>query len=251
MTVIEALILGIIQGLTEFLPVSSSGHLILAEKLMGLDSTNLTFALVTHVATMLALIITMRKQLKESFKKPLCKTNRMVLIATGVTLLVVLVIKNFALSSFDGSLLPYTFAVTAVLLLVTGFIKVSRPMTYFDSVVIGFVQGLAALPGLSRSGSTIASARILGVDAKESTNFSFLISIPIIIGSTLYDFIGGGFAATGFWPLLVGFVTAFFTGLASIKFMLRFLTKRFDVFAIYLIILSIFLFLNNYVLFLF
>ncbi len=246
MSVIEALILGIVQGLTEFLPVSSSGHLILTQRLMGLDSTNLTFSLALHIATMAALLIAMRKKLWAQIKKPFNKLNGMILAATAMTALVVLVVKDVATHSFDGSLLPFFFLITALLLTVTGLIKREKPLTYTDALIVGFIQGLAVFPGLSRSGSTIATARICGVNAKESTDFSFFISIPIIIGSALIDCLGGGFTGVELLPLAVGFFAAFFTGLFAVKFMLRYLTKNFDVFSVYLLILSLFLFVNDF-----
>lgn len=248
MTVLEAVILGIIQGLTEFLPVSSSGHLLLAERIMGLDTTDLTFSLTVHLATMLAIIVAMRKKLYDRLKKPFSKANGMIIMATGATVIVVFAIKNFALSSFDGTLLPFCFLATAILLIITGMIKRERPMSCLDAVIIGFVQGLAVLPGLSRSGSTIAAARICGVDSQTSTDFSFFISIPVIIGSALIDCLDGGFAGVPFAALAAGFIAAFATGLAAIKFMLKHLTRNFDVFAIYLLIISVFLFINDYAL---
>jgi len=246
MNIIDAVILGILQGITEFLPVSSSGHLILAERIMGIDSSNLTFSLTVHIATLCALIIAMRHKLYEQIKKPFDKTNIMIVLSTVATVSIVLLIKNFALSSFDGSLLPYTFLITAILLISAGLVKKQKELSYATSIIIGFVQGLAVLPGLSRSGSTISTARLCGVNPKQSTDFSFFISIPIIIGSTIIDCVSGGFSQVDFLPLAVGFVTAFISGLVSIKFMLKFMTKNFDVFSIYLLVLSVFLFANNY-----
>jgi len=248
MSIFDALILGIVQGLSEFLPISSSGHLILAQQFFGIDGANLTFSLTVHAATMIALIVAMRKKLFAQIKNPVNKLNGFILVATLFTALVVICIKKFAIDSFDGRMLPIFFLLTSILLLLSTTAKGGRSIKIQDAIVVGFMQGLAVFPGLSRSGSTIAAARLSGVNEKESTDFSFFISIPIILGSTIIDCLEGGFSQMPFLPLFVGFLSAFITGLFAIKFMLKFLTKNFEVFAIYLFILSAFLILNQYVL---
>jgi len=245
MSILDAMILGIVQGLTEFLPISSSGHLILAERILGVDSSNLTFSLTLHLATVTALLIAMRKKVWEQIKNPFCKLNGYIVVATAVTALVAFSIKNFAVESFDGNLLPVFFLLTAILLVSSGLTKKERQISLADALIIGFTQGLAVFPGLSRSGSTISVARLCGVQKSQATDFSFFISIPVIVVGALLDCMGGGFATVDILTLFVGFVSAFVSGLFAVKFMLKSLTKSFDGFAIYLLILSAFLIIND------
>ncbi|MBQ4049220.1 MAG: undecaprenyl-diphosphate phosphatase, partial [Clostridia bacterium] len=123
--------------------------------------------------------------------------------------------------------------------------KKERQISLADALIVGFTQGLAVFPGLSRSGSTISVASLCGVQKSQATDFSFFISIPVIVGGALLDCMGGGFATVDILTLFVGFVSAFVSGLFAVKFMLKSLTKSFDGFAIYLLILSAFLIIND------
>ncbi len=250
MSVLEAFILGLVQGLTEFLPVSSSGHTIIAGKLLGLYQVPMAFELIIHLATLLAVIIAMHKQVFELVKKPFGREMRLVLTATVPSVIVVFLFQNIFRSAFSGEYLIYCFLVTAILLIVSG-IKPKRlvkpEISYFDAVMVGVAQGVAALPGISRSGSTIATAKLLGNDRENSTRFSFLISIPIIIGSAAVELITNKSAVgIGVFPLVVGFFTAFAFGLLGVKLMLKIFARRsLDGFAIYLCLLSVFLLCNE------
>lgn len=250
MSVLEAFILGLVQGLTEFLPVSSSGHTIIAGKLLGLNSVPMAFELIIHLSTLLAVVIVMRKQVFAVVRRPLGKDMRLIIIATVPSVLVVFAFQKFFRSAFSGEYLIYCFLVTAILLVVSGFERkklVKPEISYFDAAIIGFAQGVAALPGISRSGSTIATAKILGNERENSTRFSFLISLPIIIGSAAFELITNKSAVgIGVLPLLVGFFSAFLSGLIGVKLMIKVFSRRsLDGFAIYLCLLSVFLLCNE------
>lgn len=246
----EAFILGLVQGLTEFLPVSSSGHTIIAGKLMGITQIPMAFELIIHLATLLAVIIVMRKDIVPLVKKPFGRDTALILTATVPTVLLVLLFQKLFRASFSGEYLIYCFIVTAILLIVSGIRKtnlIKPKMSFADAAIIGIAQGIAALPGISRSGSTISAAKILGNDSQTSTRFSFLISIPIIIGSAAVELITNSSAmGIGIVPLLVGFSAAFASGLAGIKLMVKvFSSRSLDGFAIYLCLLSVFLLCND------
>jgi undecaprenyl-diphosphatase len=120
--------------------------------------------------------------------------------------------------------------------------------SFLDAAIIGIAQGVAGLPGISRSGATICAARLTGVEKEASAEFSFLLSVPIIIGSSIFEFIGGdGLGGVSVGPLMIGFVSAFAVGFAAVKFMLKFIAKRgMNVFAAYLMILTVFMIVDRF-----
>lgn len=249
MDIIDGIILGIIQGLTEFLPVSSSGHLLLAGKILGY-TPDIALELVAHLGTLLALLLVLRKPIFSLIRHPLDKKVRLILLSTAVTGIVFLVCEPFFRSAYDGSLLPIGFLLTAFLLVLAHFLPAKqRSIGIFEAVIIGFAQGAAGLPGLSRSGTTVSSARMLGVDKKESTEYSFLLALPIIIGSAAYEIIGGGFHGIQILPALLCFFCAFFTGSVALKLCLKLFTSDYAVyFSVYLVLLSVFLIMNDLIL---
>ncbi len=242
MTVIEAIIIGLVQGLTEFLPVSSSGHILLVERILGVKS-ELSFTLIMHLATLLAVLIVMRKDafaaLKGDYKWK-------IVLATLLSFLVVVAISGAIKAALGGALLAVCFLFTAVILLLSGFFSPKKDkIGYFDAAIIGLAQGVAVMPGISRSGATVGTAIMLGNNKKEAVSFSFLLSVPIIIGSSLIDFLSEGIGSVEIVPLIFGFFTAFLSGLFAAKMMLRLTKASFDFFALYLTVLSIFLIIND------
>ncbi|MDR0426659.1 MAG: undecaprenyl-diphosphate phosphatase [Clostridiales bacterium] len=252
MNIIEAFILGLIQGLTEFLPVSSSGHLVLFSRVTGTPS-GLLFDLIVHCATLLAVVIVYYKDVKDLIRHPLSKKMRLLLCATLVTGGGFLLLKGAAEGMMNGWALPYCFAATGVVLILGAKLppRRKRPQTemgYVDALIIGGAQGIAALPGLSRSGLTISTAHMLGCKKEENAGFCFLLSIPVILGSTVLEAVTGEVAAVPVENLLVGFFTAFVGGLICLKILSRFLSKgSFAGFSVYLFALSLFLLLNDLV----
>lgn len=255
MNILEAIILGIIQGCTEFLPISSSGHLILASKLLGVQSS-LTFDLIAHLGTLLAIIIVYYKDIFSVIRHPLSKFSKLLLVATIPTIILVVIFESVFRSSFDGKYLTYCFILSGILLMAAG-LKTKSPkkqIGYFDALCIGVAQGFAAFPGISRSGATISTATLLGNEKTQSAKFSFLLSIPIILGSSLVEIIKNtqNLISISFFPLFFGFIFSFLSGFLTIKLMIKILNKHsLDGFAIYLFALATFMLINDFALHLF
>lgn len=277
------LVISIVQGITEFLPISSSGHLVLTYNLFGIEGETLLLSIILHLATLVSVIIYYRKEIWTLIKHPLCKTNKLLVVATIPTVLFVLIFKGVIDNSFRGDWLIFGFIITALVLGIADYLspnnkKVSkkayyttetslmtnspestkniksrghnldykrkqdtiqpsknnyRPstikekditnigVTYWHSAVMGLVQGFACFPAISRSGSTIASALIMKIDKDDATTFSFLMSIPIIIASLLYEVIfpSPNNFSLNFGLLIVAFVITSIVGYFSIQLM--------------------------------
>ena len=245
MKIWEALVLGLIQGASEFLPISSSGHLLLLEKL-GVGCENLFFNIMLHVGTLLSVLIAMRKTWTPLLRHPINKTNGYLLLACIPTVALAFVFKLLAPSLIDGKLLGCGFVLTACLLYVGENFNL-RKKALIDtktSILTGVLQGIAVLPGVSRSGSTISILTFQGVEKSEATRFSFLLSIPVIIGSALYESIdlisGKAVIDISAGAIIVGMIAAFLSGLLSIKFFLKLIEKHsMTVFIVYTLLLGI------------
>lgn len=253
-----ALILGLVQGLTEFLPISSSGHLVLLQQIFGIENNVILFDVILHLGTLVAVIIVYRKTLLEIIKHPFCLKSQQLVFATIPTVIIALLFKDFFENSFNGSSLIIGFLVTAVFMFICQYVSKRyyqyKEMDFKTSFLMGIFQGLAILPGISRSGSTITTAIVCGTKRKDAAEFSFLLSIPIIIGSALFECtkLTTQEITIGFFEILLGFVAALVSGIIAIKFMLKVIKNaKYSYFGIYLIILAVFLILNKYVLFLF
>jgi len=247
MNFIDAIILGLIQGLTEFLPVSSSGHLFLIDKL-GIIQTDVSlfYNIMLHLGSLFAVIIVFWKEVKYVISNPLSDITKYIVLASIPTVIIVGILRLFFKSTLEGSLLPFGFAVTTVMLICTKIIKPKEEaLGTRSSLIIGIAQGFAAIPGISRSGSTIATAQILGVNREEAAKFSFLISIPIIIGSTLFESLSltGGSLQINMLPVILGVFAAFLSGLLALKILINVIKKaKLHYFAIYTFALTIFSF---------
>lgn len=257
MKIWEAILLGLIQGATEFLPVSSSGHLVLAQNIMGITEGVLTFDIAVHIATMIAVIAVMRKEILPLVRKPLCSLNRKLIIATVPTIIIAIIIEYFLSNMFSGRYLGWGFLVGAAFLAVGDFVsntvtakKLSAlnenisdmGITYPAAVVMGISQGIAVIPGISRSGTTISAGLIMGAERESAAKFSFLMSIPVILGSLIFDAadIGVSVKHIGILPLLAGFASALAAGYLAAKLMLKIIGgKRFWIFAVYLAVMSV------------
>ena len=242
MHVALALLFGVVQGITEFLPVSSSGHLILMQSIFNMGDDLMLFNILLHVATLLAVCIMFRKRLWQLVKKPLQPMNYYLVLATVITVIFVLLFKDVIDRTLNASVLPITFMLTAVVLFSTVFLRPNRDMTYRSAAFTGLIQGIAVVPGFSRSGFTISAAMFAGTKREQAAEFSFLMSIPIIIAALVYEVasnpspsVGGG------WPaLVVAFLAALISGMLAIKFMLH-IIRRIGLhwFAVYLVPLAI------------
>ena len=246
MTFWVLILLGIVQGLCEFLPVSSSGHLVLFSSLFGM-ADSLLVSVILHVATLFAVLIVFRKDLWRMIKNPLSTEVIFLAISTICTCILAIVLMPLLKNSFDGFVLPYTFALSALILFATEKASknnVGKPIAYKQSILIGLAQGVALLPGLSRSGATISAGILAGGDKKECARFSFLLSIPTILGSLLLEIVDiskvGLTVEINIAGLILGCILAFFVALASIKFMLVLTEKtNFKWFALYLSLMAI------------
>ena len=189
MTIWLAILYGFIQGATEFLPVSSSGHLVLFNNIFKTENNFIFFSLLLHLATLFSVVWVLRKEVLYLIKHPLSDYAVKLYLATIPTVLIVLLFKGFFEESFNGTFLPICFMLTAIFLIIVEFIskKQIKPINKKISFIMGIAQGIAVLPGISRSGSTIIAGLMCGGDRKEVSKFSFLMSIPIILASMLYE----------------------------------------------------------------
>lgn len=254
MSILIALFLGVVQGLTEFLPVSSSGHLVLFQKIFGINVDCLLFDIVLHLGTLVAVCVVYRKSIWQILKNPFCEKGQKLLFATLPTVIIAVLFKDFFKSSFDGGLLWVGFLVTAAFMFFADYSCKNnyqyKNLGYGHSVLMGVFQGVAILPGISRSGSTITSAMVMGVRRNQSAEFSFLMSIPAILGSLIFELfdMSAGALTVDVLPLVLGFVSSAISGYFAIKIMLKVIKKaRFVWFGIYMLLLSVFMFFNQYV----
>jgi undecaprenyl-diphosphatase len=255
MSYLEAIILGIIQGLTEFLPVSSSGHLEIVKALFGenlLPNESLTFTVVLHFATALSTLVIFRKEVIEiinglfqfKWNEELQFSLKIILSMIPAVIAGLFFEKEFE-SFFNGQILLVGFMliVTSLLLLFADKAKsTTKNVTFFNAIVIGISQALAILPGISRSGATISSSVLLGIDRTKAARFSFLMVVPLIFGKIGKDVLSGSisFNSGQIGVLSIGFLTSFIAGLFACKWMLSIVKKsKLSYFALYCFIVGI------------
>ena len=240
--IIKYIIIGLIQGITEFLPVSSSGHVVLFGSLFDLDNL-LLISIVAHVGTLFAVLFCYRKKLFQLIKQPKNKTNLHLIIATIPTILIVLFFNSFFEDNFSTSTLVWGFLISAVLLLIADFKRQKhKEINSKSSLYMGLAQGCAILPGISRSGSTLVCGLLLGIDKQKALDFSFLMSIPIIIASAIYETIKlfSMQITINWFGIFIIMISSFVFGILSIKIMLKLVNKnKLFYFSFYLIFLSL------------
>ena len=274
MTVIQGILLGILQGIAEFLPISSSGHLAVVQKLFGLEEVPLLFDIMLHLATLLAVVLYFRKKIwtllcvfgRLIARRPAPKTvneddllcgtearGRMTILAVIITTVV-----TGAIGVFTSKLIPDMpvkvtcagFIVTAILLVVSSIIERRNSsavknsaekndgIKWYQAIVIGVMQGFGTLPGISRSGSTIAGSQLCGVNRAAAGEYSFIVSIPAILGAFLLelkDFAEVG-STVGAAPVIAGCAAAFAWGYISLAVLMKIIRKgKLEWFACYLI----------------
>ncbi len=253
MTWIEAIILGILQGITEFLPVSSSGHLVIGKALLGIDiKEDVTFEIVVHAATVCSTIIIFRKDIAELVKglfKLQYNDEKSYVAKLFFSAIPVILVGFLWIDSvegfFSGNLLLVggMLLTTSFLLTFTYLFKPkNKSITFIDALIIGIAQAIAVLPGLSRSGTTIATALILKNKREEAARFSFLMVILPILGKVFLDVISGEHVSSqvDLATLVIGFVAAFVTGLFACKIMISIVKKsKLIYFAIYCVLVAI------------
>lgn len=274
MTVLQGILLGILQGIAEFLPISSSGHLKVAQSLFGLDDVPLLFDVFLHLATLLAVVIFFRKKIWELLKtffrwiskKPRTEPENFEDNLTGtenasrktIVAVILTTIVTGILGLFSSKIIPDLsvkfvcagFIVTAILLIVSSILEKKQSQKNIEnksepkgisvkqSLFIGLLQGIGTLPGISRSGSTIAGALFAGVDRKSAGEFSFIVSIPAIFGAFLLELkdLGEVSQSIGFFPVFAGCVAAFVVGYFSLSVLMKLIKNgKLQWFAAYLI----------------
>ena len=270
MSVLQGIILGFIQGIAEFLPVSSSGHLKLAQHLFGLKEVPLLFDVLLHLATLCSVILFFRKKIWNllctffrliTFRKINSEDtvlaenemkNRKMILAVILATLVTGIIGIFTSKILDSDsvsvkIICAGFIITAVLLITSAYVekhinnKTDVP-SWIQSLIIGFAQGIGTLPGISRSGSSIAGALYSKLDRVSAGEFSFIISIPAILGAFILEAkdLGNVKESVGVVPVAAGCITAFASGFFALAFLMRLIKKgRLEWFACYLIPLGI------------
>lgn len=247
--VIYIILLGVVQGLTEFLPVSSSGHLVLMEQIFGIKVDMVFMSILMHVGTLLAVLIYYRKKIAYILRNPFSKQTWYLILSTIPAVIFVLIFKDFVTGSFGGAALGFGFLVSSVMLFVADIVSKkylpNSEFTYKTALLMGVFEAVAIFPGISRSGSTLCAGIFSGADPDEVLDFSFLMSIPIIVASTFFEVfdMGKSILPINIWFVLIGLIVSFVCGLISIKLTINFTKKiKLKFFSGYLLCLSFFTF---------
>ena len=260
MEYIQAIILGLIQGLTEFLPVSSSGHLVLFQNLFGIKEAGQAFSIILHVATLVAVFIYYWQDIWALIRRPFQRTTALLIAGTLPTVVIALLFNDTFNEIFGaGKFIGFNFLFTGCILLfadtrIAGRKKVKN-ISIFDAIVVGTMQGVAILPAVSRSGMTISACLARGMTREDAARFSFLLSIPAILGGmvlTIKDIVTGEVVladAMGTAPMVCGFIAAAVSGYLAIRFMVDVIKKgKLRWFSVYVFILGTVLILDQFVL---
>ncbi|WP_227935068.1 undecaprenyl-diphosphate phosphatase [Alkalihalobacillus deserti] len=271
MSVIEAIIFGIVQGITEFLPISSTAHIVITQILLGYSFPGFGFEIYLHFASILAVVIYFRQDLIEviqgffgyfanrsTYNRTQFFFGLYIIVATGITGVLGLTLEDFIGPSLKTPpFIAIALAVTGLfLIIIERFVRygnrTERNMTFRDSIVVGLGQTLAVIPGISRSGATLVTALFVGLSRDTAVRYSFLLSIPIILGSSVLavgDFTDGAMVAeVGVIALVVSFIVTFLFSWLGIVWLIDFLKKsKLVYFAIYCFAAAIFVyfFLDN------
>lgn len=274
MTLVQAIILGIFQGVTEFLPISSSGHLVLLQNFFGIKEGNLFFTEMLHFGTLISIlivyfndiiniIIEFLKMIGEGIKNKNFKIKNgyqklalLIIIGSIPTAIIGFLFEDFFKTLYSSSLLPIGMA-----FIITGFLlwiankkpyenKNVKNMSFLDSIIIGLFQGIAIIPGISRSGSTIVAGLLRGLDRSLATEFSFLLALPAIFGAGLFgiiDVVKTGSEVAFTIPLLAGVLLSAIVGVFAIKFLISMLKKdKLHYFSYYLWIVGLITIISHF-----
>jgi len=247
MTFIEGIILGIIQGLTEFLPISSSGHLVLVQEILGLELPGNDFEILLHLGTLCSILVVFFKDIKNIFLTVSSKETQrfilMIIIGTLPALVIGLGLKDLIAELFDNLLVVGFALIFTGLTLISSFYfnRQKNEYSIFRSFLIGIAQAVAIIPGISRSGMTISCALLLGLDSKQAAKFSFLLAIPVIGGAGILMVTDIETASSiDFSTLMGGLFSSFFIGVVALKWLLAWLEDgKFHYFGIYCLLIGI------------
>lgn len=237
MGVIEAIVLGIIQGLTEFLPVSSSGHIILGSQILGTQiKEDVLFAIVVHTATALSTVVVFRKDIAELIKGMFSKHDaERIFVAKIVLSMIPAAFVGIAFDKQIESIFGEYIWLIGICLIVTGIIlfladrakRTEKSVGYVDAMIIGIAQAIAILPGISRSGATISTAVLLKIDREKAARFSFLMVLPLIFAKMGKDVLDGELTANSEMalPFIAAFIAAFIVGILACNAMIMLVKK--------------------------
>lgn len=255
MTILEAVFLGLIQGVTEFFPISSSGHLVLFQNLFGLNPIDHSFFnILVHAGTLLAILIYFREKLTNLVKGLLKKDNKSISLTLNLIISTLPIVVIGLLFEDQVSQIFSSPEAVAASMMGTGLFfligeqlsknTTSKTLTKLKAFIIGLVQSIAIIPGVSRSGSTLVAGLLTGLDREEAAEYSFLIAIPAISGAVVLSVLkvltGSTTNSLNITPLIIGFLTAFIAGYFSIKFLMHLYKKHsLNGFAAYLILVSV------------
>ena len=248
---INSILLGIIQGLTEFLPISSSGHLVLGQHFLSIENSGILLEVVLHLGTLLSILLYYRHDifdlLQGIFKRDADSLHYsfMVVVATIPAVVVGLLFKSQLESLFLPQFVPYMLLITGVVLLTTKYATETQlTMTYKIAILIGCAQVFAMLPGISRSGMTISLALFLGIHQKDVGKFSFFMAIPVLLGAGILQLKDVSEIPLQVWPLFLGFLSAFISGFIVIKWLIKIISKqhfwKFSIYCIFVALICIF-----------
>jgi len=246
MTILKAILLGVVQGITEWLPVSSSGHLVILQEFLGI-SQPLFFDILLHVSTLIVIFIVFWRDINRIFKD-LVRWNLKSESGKILKFIIIGSIPTAALAIFFHKFFVFAFSnlkavsigliFTSLLLFLSQRTWKQRKVNFFQAILVGIAQGLALVPGVSRSGATISTGLICGMERKKVAKYSFLLVIPAIIGATIFEFdkvvLGENFVS-----YLFGMIAALVVGYFSLKFLLKIIEKgKFYIFGYYCLVLG-------------
>ena len=242
--------LGFLQGIMEFLPVSSSGHILIVYKLFGLNIDLLGLNILLHIATALSVIVVYRKRIWYMITHPFSKETLNLIFATVISCVIILLIHPILKDGIGGKFLSISFVITAIFLIITTIINkkytFTSPLNNRTIIVMSIFQAIAVLPGLSRSGLTLCSGLLCGKDKSEVADFSFIMGLPLIVAGAMYDVIfeKPDFSSVNIWALVLGFIVAFLSGIIAIKITKKLAEKTklwyFSIYLVFLAIISVF-----------
>lgn len=245
MTLFQSIILGILQGLTEFLPISSSAHLVIVPALLHWPQHPIFLDVSLHFGTLLALIVYFRNDLLKIFTGER-ETLLLIVIATLPAAIFGYFFNDFLEETFSNAVrASYFLFITALLLFLAELIKKKEnslsTFSWWQGIIVGFFQALALFPGISRSGSTISGGMFLGLRRDEATRFAFLLGIPVILGAFLLEIPSSFSSERALAPFLFGGIASFFSGYVAIHFLLKYVRKgKLYPFAFYCLVFGLF-----------
>ena len=261
MTLIQAIILGIVQGLAEFIPVSSSGHLLLLERVFKLPGDNMVFNIAAHLGTLTSVLFVYWKDVLALIMKPFQKYVGQLIVATVPVVLLTLLLHNYldAINNPQPFVLALSFLITGVALLysdaVRGGRKTSGQISWLDALLVGLAQAIGIAPGISRSGATISASVARGIKREDAAKFSFLMSVIAIVGAAVLE-VGksikdpaAALAGVDWACVVAGFAVSALVGFFAVAFMIRLIKKgSLSGFAYYVFAVAVFIMFDTFVL---